>query len=89
MVAKRSEAAATLRHAHDRGITHRDIKPANLLLTREGRRIKLSDFGIAKLFGNTRLTVTGNVLGTAEYMPPEQADGRPTGPRSGPGAGAG
>jgi len=76
------DTCRALRHAHDRGITHRDIKPANLLLTREGRRIKLSDFGIAKLFGNTRLTATGNVLGTAEYMPPEQADARPTGPRS-------
>ena len=71
-----------LRHAHDRGITHRDIKPANLLLTRLDRRIKLSDFGVARLFGNSRLTATGNVLGTAEYMPPEQADARPTGPRS-------
>lgn len=76
------EMCRALRHAHDRGITHRDIKPANLLLTREGRRIKLSDFGIARLFGNSRLTATGNVVGTAEYMPPEQADGRPTGPRS-------
>ncbi len=76
------DISRALRHAHDRGITHRDIKPANLLLTREARRIKLSDFGIAKLFGNSRLTATGNVLGTAEYMPPEQADGRPTGPRS-------
>jgi len=75
------EMCRALRHAHDRGITHRDIKPANLLLTREGRRIKLSDFGIARLFGNSRLTATGNVVGTAEYMPPEQADGRPTGPR--------
>jgi serine/threonine-protein kinase len=76
------DTCRALRHAHDRGITHRDIKPANLLLTREGRRIKLSDFGIARLFGNSRLTATGNVLGTAEYMPPEQADARPTGPRS-------
>lgn len=75
------ETCRALRHAHDRGITHRDIKPANLLWTRD-RRIKLSDFGIAKLFGNTRLTATGNVLGTAEFMAPEQADGRPTGPRS-------
>jgi len=75
------ETCRALRHAHDRGITHRDIKPANLLWTRD-RRVKLSDFGIAKLFGNTRLTATGNVLGTAEFMAPEQADGRPTGPRS-------
>ncbi len=76
------EMCRALRHAHDRGIIHRDIKPANLLLMREGRRIKLSDFGIARLFGNTRMTATGSVLGTAEYMPPEQAEGRTTGPRS-------
>lgn len=65
-----------LKHAHDHGIIHRDIKPANLLLTPEGD-IKLSDFGIARLFGNTRVTSDGGVLGTAEYMAPEQADGRP------------
>ena len=78
------DTCRALRHAHDRGIIHRDIKPANLLLTREGRQIKLSDFGIAKLYGNSRLTATGNVLGTAEYMPPEQADARPTGPAERP-----
>lgn len=65
-----------LKHAHDRGVIHRDIKPANLMLTPEGD-LKLSDFGIAKLFGNTGMTVDGGVLGTAEYMSPEQADGRP------------
>ena len=64
-----------LKHAHDHGIIHRDIKPANLLLTSDGQ-VKLSDFGIARLFGNTRMTSDGGVLGTAEYMAPEQADGR-------------
>lgn len=68
-----------LKHAHDRGIVHRDIKPANLLLDANGT-VKLSDFGIAKLFGQTRLTAAGNVLGTADYMAPEQADARPVGP---------
>ncbi len=70
-----------LKHAHDRGIIHRDIKPANLLLTTDGT-IKLSDFGIAKLFGNSGMTADGGVIGTAEYMAPEQADGRPTTYRS-------
>ena len=60
---------------------HRDIKPGNLLLTEEGV-LKLSDFGIARLFGNVRLTGVGSVLGTAEFMAPEQAEGRPVDPRS-------
>ncbi len=64
-----------LKHAHDHGVIHRDLKPANLLLSRDGE-LKLSDFGIARLFGNTRLTADGGVLGTAEFMAPEQADGR-------------
>lgn len=65
-----------LKHAHDHGIIHRDIKPANALLYNEDR-VKLADFGIARLFGNTQLTTAGGVLGTADYMSPEQADGRP------------
>ena len=75
------EVCQALKHAHDRGIIHRDLKPANLLRARDGR-IKLSDFGIAKLFGATHLTAAGSVIGTADYMAPEQAEGRPVTPRT-------
>jgi serine/threonine protein kinase len=75
------DTCRALRHAHDRGVIHRDIKPGNLLMAADGR-VKLSDFGIARLFGNTRLTGVGSVLGTAEYMAPEQAEGRPVSPRA-------
>jgi eukaryotic-like serine/threonine-protein kinase len=70
-----------LRHAHDRGVIHRDIKPGNLLLAADGH-VKLSDFGIARLFGYSHLTAAGNVVGTAEYMAPEQAEGQPVDARS-------
>src|SRR5207302_3733042 len=63
-----------LKHAHDHGIIHRDLKPPNLLRTPQGM-IKLSDFGIAKVFAGTHLTATGGVIGTAEYLSPEQAAG--------------
>jgi serine/threonine-protein kinase len=65
-----------LKHAHDHGVVHRDIKPANILIGPDDR-VKLADFGIARLFGSTQLTTAGGVLGTADYMAPEQADGRP------------
>jgi serine/threonine protein kinase len=69
------EVAQALKHAHDRGIIHRDLKPANLLIDAE-ERVKLTDFGIAKLYGGTSVTADGGVLGTADYMAPEQADGK-------------
>jgi eukaryotic-like serine/threonine-protein kinase len=67
--------AKALKHAHDRGIIHRDLKPANLLIDTQDH-IKLTDFGIAKLYGGTNVTAEGGVLGTADYMAPEQADGK-------------
>jgi len=70
------ETCQALRHAHDRGVIHRDIKPGNLLMGGDGH-VKLSDFGIARLFGCTGMTNAGSVLGTAEFMAPEQAEGRP------------
>jgi serine/threonine-protein kinase len=65
-----------LRHAHDRGVIHRDIKPANILLDQEGN-VKLSDFGIARFFGAQQITEVHTIIGTLEYMAPEQALGIP------------
>jgi serine/threonine protein kinase len=75
------QVVPALKHAHDRGVIHRDLKPSNLLRTSDGH-IKLGDFGIASLFASPQLTVTGGVVGTAEYLSPEQAAGKPATPRS-------
>jgi serine/threonine-protein kinase len=75
------QVCPALKHAHDHGIIHRDLKPANLLRTAAGV-VKLSDFGIAKVFAGTHLTATGGVVGTAEFLSPEQAAGKPVTRRS-------
>jgi len=71
-----SEAAIGLDVAHSAGIVHRDVKPANLLLDAQGR-LAVADFGIARLADDTQMTQTGQVLGTAAYISPEQAMGQP------------
>ena len=68
------DIARGLAKAHERGITHRDIKPANILITTD-ERVKVVDFGLAKLTGQTRITKTGTTVGTAAYMSPEQIRG--------------
>ncbi len=82
------QIAPALKHAHDRGVIHRDIKPSNILRAYDpadpdGPGIaKLTDFGIASLFASPHLTVTGGVIGTPEFLSPEQAAGKPVTPRS-------
>ena len=75
------EVCQALKHGHDRGITHRDLKPANIMLDNSGM-VKIADYGIAHCFGNHRLTGSHAVIGTIEFMAPEQAVAAPVGPKS-------
>ncbi|MQA94295.1 MAG: protein kinase [Streptosporangiales bacterium] len=76
-----AQTARALQAAHEAGIVHRDIKPGNLLITPQGR-VKITDFGIARQEEANTLTQTGMVMGTAQYVSPEQATGAPIGPAS-------
>ncbi len=75
------QALGGLEHAHSMGVVHRDIKPANMMLAKTGT-LKLMDFGIARILQRARLTKTGRLIGTLEYMSPEQIQGRDADARS-------
>ena len=76
-----TQICKALKAAHNTGIVHRDLKPSNLLLDKHGL-CKLTDFGVAHIFAGDQLTATGGVIGTVEYMSPEQAQGRRVDKRS-------
>ncbi|MFJ6707725.1 MULTISPECIES: serine/threonine-protein kinase [unclassified Streptomyces] len=76
-----AEVLSALRAAHAAGVLHRDVKPGNVLLSNDGR-VVLTDFGIATVEGSSALTMTGEVIGSPEYLAPERALGRAFGPES-------
>nr|WP_202510743.1 serine/threonine-protein kinase [Streptomyces sp. SID5643] len=76
-----AEVLSALRAAHEAGVLHRDVKPANVLISNDGR-IVLTDFGIAMVEGSSALTMTGEVIGSPEFLAPERALGRTPGPES-------
>ncbi|WEO98339.1 serine/threonine-protein kinase [Streptomyces sp. FXJ1.172] len=76
-----AEVLSALRAAHAAGVLHRDVKPANVLLANDGR-VVLTDFGIASVEGSSAITMTGEVVGSPEFLSPERALGRTPGPES-------
>ncbi|MDK8346729.1 protein kinase [Brevibacterium sp. UMB1308A] len=76
-----AQAAEALNAAHNAGVVHRDIKPGNLLITPDFK-VKITDFGIARVADQAPLTKTGQVMGTAQYLAPEQATGKGSRPQS-------
>ena len=74
-----AQTARALYAAHEAGLVHRDVKPGNLLITPEGQ-VKITDFGIARVADQVGLTATGQVMGTVQYLSPEQATGKPATP---------
>jgi serine/threonine-protein kinase len=74
-----AQTSRALGAAHSRGLVHRDIKPGNLLITPEGK-VKITDFGIARVGDQVPLTKTGQVMGTVQYLAPEQATGKTSTP---------
>ncbi|MCD9877537.1 serine/threonine-protein kinase [Streptomyces guryensis] len=76
-----AEVLSALRAAHEAGVLHRDVKPANVLLSNDDR-VVLTDFGIAQVEGSSALTMTGEVIGSPEFLAPERALGRTPGPES-------
>ncbi|MET9323976.1 protein kinase [Streptomyces sp. NPDC003038] len=75
------QVLAALRSAHESGVLHRDVKPGNVLIGNDGR-VVLSDFGIASLEGSSAITMTGEVVGSPEFLAPERALGRDPGPEA-------
>ncbi|MDM7830177.1 serine/threonine-protein kinase [Cellulomonas edaphi] len=76
-----AQTARGLHHAHEMGVVHRDVKPGNILLGR-GSRVKITDFGVSLAQNQMVMTATGMVMGTAQYLSPEQAVGRAATPLS-------